>query len=455
MSAFPNGFVWGAASAAYQIEGAAAEGGRTPTIWDTFSHTPGKTFAGHTGDVACDAYHRWAEDLDLMAGAGIRNYRFGIGWTRIFPTPDETPNAAGLAYYDAVVDGCLARGITPWITLYHWDLPQYWEDRGGWRNPETARAFGRLAGLLARHFAGRVQNYFTLNEPACAAGLGYGTGAHAPGLILAPQQVFGCVCNLLLAHGCAASAIRAADPAAKVGIVTTGRLCSPAADTPADREAARQATFDYARDPDLWGWVYTHQLYLDPVVFGRFPAEMQGTPLAAMAAAVSPADLAVMHQVPDFIGLNIYSGGTACAGPDGWQTVEPQPGAPRNAMKWLIAPEVLTWGPLWIRERYGLPLYITENGLSCNDKVYLDGCVHDADRIDFLHRYLRALRTGIAMGSGVQGYFHWSLTDNYEWANGYEEHFGLIFIDYAAERRIPKDSLAWYGRTVRENGAGL
>ena len=450
--AFPNGFLWGAASAAYQVEGAAAEGGRTPTIWDTFSHTEGKTLHGATGDTACDAYHLWEEDLDLMAAQGIRNYRFGVGWTRIFPTPDETPNPAGLAYYDALVDGCRARGITPWITLYHWDLPQYLEDRGGWRSPETAQAFGRMAGFLAAHFRGRVNRYFTLNEPACTAGLGYETGEHAPGLRLARGQVFGCVCNLLLAHGAAARAIRAADPAAKVGIVTTGRLCWPETDTAADAAAAEKATFAVLED----GWAFEHHLYLDPVVLGRWP-DCAGTFLEPLTAAVPAADLTAMHEVPDFIGLNIYNGAEvrAADAPCGWAFVPDVPGRARTAMKWPVTPAVLEYGPLFVQRRYGLPVLITENGQSCNDRVYLDGQVHDADRIDFLHRYLLALQRGIARGSGVEGYFHWSLTDNYEWANGYEERFGLIYIDYAAQRRIPKDSLAWYGRTVRENGANL
>lgn len=451
--AFPKGFIWGAASAAYQIEGAAAEGGRTPTIWDTFSHTPGKTFAGHTGDVACDAYHRWEEDIELLAQAGVRNYRFGVGWTRIFPTAEEKPNGEALAYYDAVVNGCLARGIEPWITLYHWDLPQYLEERGGWRSRETALAFGRFSSLLAEHFKERVKCYFTVNEPACIAGLGYGSGAHAPGLCLPKTEVFGCVCNILLAHGFAAEAVRAADPAAKVGIVTTGRLCWPGTDAKADVDAAEKATFAPLQGE---GWTFTHHLYLDPVVKGQWP-EFADAALAAAAAAVPPEDMEQMHQVPDYIGLNIYHGTQAQAdgSPQGWRDVPEKPGCARTAMKWPVTPEVLEYGPLAIQHRYGLPILVTENGQSGNDRVYLDGKVHDADRVDFLHSYLLALKRGIARGSGVQGYFHWSLTDNYEWASGYDERFGLIYIDYATQKRIPKDSLEWYGNTARENGACL
>ena len=451
--AFPEGFVWGAASAAYQSEGGAAEGGRTPSIWDVFSHTPGCTRFGHTGDTACDGYHRWAQDLDLLAQAGIPNYRFSISWTRIFPTPDETPCAAGLAYYDAVVDGCRQRGITPWITLYHWDLPQYLQEQGGWENAAAAQAFGRLAGVLAAHFRGRVRQYITLNEPACVVGLGYESGQHAPGLRLAKPQVFACVRHVLLAHGYAARAIRAADPDARVGIVTTGRLCWPAGEAPADEAAAEAATFAPLGGG---GWTFVHHLYLDPVVRGCWPA-CADPELAALTAAVPAAEMAQIRAVPDFIGLNIYSGQPVRAGaaPGTWAEVPDVPGMPRTSLQWPITPAVMEYGPLWVQRRYGLPVYITENGRSCCDAVFLDGAVHDADRIDFLHRYLLALQRGIARGSGVRGYFQWSLTDNFEWSEGYEPRFGLIYIDYADGRRIPKDSLRWYGRVAAENGALL
>ncbi|MCI2046114.1 MAG: family 1 glycosylhydrolase [Faecalibacterium sp.] len=452
--AFPAGFSWGAASAAYQIEGGAAEGGRTPTIWDTFSHTPGHTCGGATGDLACDSYHRWNEDLDLLAQAGIPNYRFGIGWTRIFPTLDETPNPAGLAYYDAVVDGCLARGITPWITLYHWDLPQYLEQRGGWRSPETAKALGRMAGVVAKHFKGRVKHYFTINEPQCAAGLGYGNGVHAPGLKLSEEQLFLCVRNLVLAHGYAARAIRDADPEAEIGYVSTGKLCYPETEHKADVEAARKASFAIVSNSEN-SWWFNHNLYLDPVVLGAWPAECAGTVLAPLIDAIPAEELALAHEVPDCIGINVYNGHEVRAGKNGPELVPRYAGYPRTALKWPVTPGVMDYGLLYLQQRYQLPLYVSENGQSCNDRIFLDGQVHDPDRIDFLHRYLTALEKGIARGSGVKGYFHWSLTDNYEWASGYEDHFGLIYVDYRTMRRIPKDSYAWYRQVIATNGACL
>jgi beta-glucosidase len=452
--AFPEGFLWGAASAAYQIEGGAAEGGRTPTIWDTFSHTPGKTRGGATGDTACDSYHRWSEDLDLVAQAGLKNYRFGIGWTRIFPTIDETPNPAGLAYYDAIVNGCLERGITPWMTIYHWDLPQYLEDRGGWRSPETAKAMGRLAGVLAKHFKGRVQNYFTINEPQCAAGLGYGCGEHAPGLCLPDAQLFQCVRNLVLAHGYAAGAIRQADADAKVGYVSTGRLCYPQTERPEDVEAARAASFAICTKEEN-SWWFNHNVYLDPVVCGAWPEECAGTLLEPLIAQIPEQELRIAHQVPDFIGINVYNGREARATEDGWEMTKHYPGYPRTALKWPVTPEVMDFGMLYLQQRYHLPLLITENGQSCNDRIFLDGGVHDADRIDFLHRYLSALEKGIRRGSDVRGYFHWSLTDNYEWASGYEDRFGLVYVDYRNMQRIPKDSYRWYAHTAATNGSEL
>ncbi len=452
--AFPKGFIWGAASAAYQIEGGAAEGGRTPTIWDAFSHTPGNTCGGATGDLACDSYHRWHEDLDLLAQASIPHYRFGISWTRIFPTLEETPNPAGLAYYDAVVDGCLARGITPWITLYHWDLPQYLEQRGGWRNPETAKALGRLARVVAKHFKGRVEHYFTINEPQCAAGLGYGNGVHAPGLKLPDGQLFLCVRNLVLAHGYAARAIREADPDAEVGYVSTGKLCYPETEQKADVDAARKASFSIDTNGEN-SWWFNHNLYIDPIVRGAWPAECAGTVLEPLIDAIPAEELALAQEMPDCLGINVYNGHEVRAGKNGPEGVPRYAGYPRTALKWPVTPGVMDYGLLYLQERYALPLYVSENGQSCNDRIFLDGKVHDPDRIDFLHRYLTALEAGIARGSNVKGYFHWSLTDNYEWASGYEDHFGLIYVDYRTMRRIPKDSYAWYRQVIETNGGNL
>lgn len=446
--AFPKEFAWGVASAAYQIEGGASEGGRTPTIWDTFSHTEGKTFGGHTGDVAADHFHRFAEDIALIEKLGAKHYRFGVGWTRILPQGRGVVNSEGLAFYDKIVDLCLQKGITPYITLYHWDLPQVLEDEGGWLNRATAEAFAELAAAVAAHFKGRVKHYFTINEPQCIVALGYGNGLHAPGKRLPQQEQFWAMHHTALAHGLAALAMRKIDPALKIGVATTGRLCYPEPDTPENRRAAEEAT--YALFDDDWGFV--HHWYLDAVVFGRYP-EAPGCFLDDMAKRVPLEDWPLIHQPPDFIGLNIYNGSAVKAGEDGRpEYVRKYEGYPRTALKWPVTPEVLHHGVLSLYNRYKLPLVISENGQSGNDRIFLDGKVHDPDRIDFLHRYLAELEKAIVAGADVRGYFHWCFTDNFEWHSGYEDRFGLVFIDYPTQRRIPKDSYYWYSGVIKNNG---
>lgn len=446
MNTFPKDFVWGAASSAYQIEGHSTADGGGQSIWDTFCHTPGKILYDDHGDAACDSYHRWTEDIALLKEMGARAYRFSTSWARIEPNADGVWNEAGLAYYDKVVDGCLAAGITPYMTLYHWELPQAYEDKGGWRVRQTAEAFGRFAGMMAAHFRGRVKHYFTLNEPQCTVSLGHETGVHAPGMQLDQAGQFNVLVNQLLAHGLAQRAIKEADPDAIVGIVSTGRLCYPETETSGDIAAARAACFAVSDDD----WTFTHHWLLDPICLGRFP-EADGTQLGALAKAVSAGDMAVIHTVPDMLGYNIYNGHAVKDGKNGFEYVPRYPGFPRTAMKWPVTPEVLDWGIRFLQERYNLPGYITENGLSCNDRIYLDGKVHDPERIDFLARYLIALRRAMNHGADIRGYFQWALTDNFEWSNGYGERFGLIFVDYPTGKRIPKDSFHWY-KTVSRTG---
>ena len=450
MAVFPQDFLWGAATAAYQIEGGAQEGGKGPSIWDTFSHTPGKIRRGENGDVACDSYHRWREDIALLKSMHLQAYRFSVAWTRIAPTGGADWNAAGLAYYDALVDGLLAAGIEPYVTLYHWDLPQALEDRGGWQNEATACAFAQYAAKLGEHFKGRVRHWFTINEIACVVGMGYGDGRHAPGLCLPLEQQFTCWRNVLYAHCLAEQALHRADPANVVGFASTGRLCYPAEETPENIAAARALTFACPDDD----WTFTHQMALDPLCLGRWPQPAQcGPRLAACIAAVPDhINAALALGRPDVIGLNIYNAIPARMGPAGPAYLPRPTGYPRTAIGWPVEPQALNWGPRLIGERYGLPMVITENGLSCNDKVYLDGKVHDADRIDFMARYLQALAEGIAHGADVRGYFHWSLLDNFEWYSGYSERFGLVFTDYATGRRLPKDSAAWYAHVAAANG---
>ena len=442
---FPKDFIWGVASSSYQIEGAAYEDGKGLSIWDDFCKIPGAIAGGHTGDVACDAYHRFKDDIALMASLGIKNYRFSISWPRIVPQGTGDINAAGLAYYDELVNCCLDHGIEPWATLYHWDLPAALD--GGWENRATAAAFADYSALVAEHFRGRIGHYFTLNEPQCAVALGYDSGTHAPGKTLPPDGVFSCWCNMLLANGLAVRSIRQADPDARLGIASTGDICYP--ETGADINGARALSFgDWPR------WSFTHHWLLDPIILGRFP-ETGDAALAALASAVTPEDMSIIRVDMDVLGINLYHGhavGSVAGRPAQTPKYE---GFPRTALKWPVTPEALGWGSRFLWERYGLPLYITENGQACNDRIFLDGEVHDPDRIDYIHRYLRELRGAVCDGVPVRGYFYWSFCDNFEWSSGYDERFGLVYIDYPSQRRIPKDSAYWYSRMIAENGANL
>lgn len=442
---FCSDFVWGAATAAYQIEGGAADGGRTPSIWDTFSHTPGKTANGETGDVASDSYHRFKEDVAIMRSMHLKAYRFSVSWSRVAVDGADRWNPEGFAYYDALVDELLANGITPYLTLYHWDLPQALQNKGGWLNEDTARAFAVYAAKLGEHFKGRVKYWFTLNEPACVVGLGYGNGLHAPGLKLNLQEQFLCWQNLVYAHCLAEEALHKADPANVVGLASTGRLCYPVEETPQDLDAARALTFSCPDDD----WTFTHQMMLDPLVLGRGPNDC-GPQLAACIARVPEHITAALPlSKPDVIGLNIYNAAPVRMGTAGPEYCRRPTGWPRTALGWPVEPESLNWGVRLVYERYRTPLYITENGLSCCDRVFLDGKVHDPQRIDFMTRYLSCLHQAISQGADVRGYFHWSLLDNYEWHSGYNERFGLVYVDYPTGTRIPKDSADWYGTLAR------
>ena len=461
---FPKEFIWGAASAAYQIEGGAFEDGKGASIWDQFSHQPGKVHGGHTGDIAADTYHRFEADLDLMVGLGIRNYRFSISWPRVFPegetgtlSENGTPsglNLKGIDYYDRLVDGCLSRGIVPWVTLYHWDLPLALFQKGGWLSRNTALCFGDYAAYIARHFKGRVRSYITLNEPQCSIGLGHVTTVHAPGIQYSCSEQFTSWHNIMLAHGLAVRSIRENDPDAAVGFASTGHLAyihEHPEETPDDLVRTSFVTPPPEDNPEYF---FNHHWFLDPVFKGHYPDDPDHpwTPFIKDAAAE---DMAVISSPVDFAGLNIYNGIELVPGETGYVRAEKYPGYPRNSLKWPVTPEILYWGPRLIYERYGKEMYILENGVSCNDRIFLDGKVHDPDRIDFLHRYIGELKECCGDGVPVKGYFQWSLTDNFEWHSGYDDRFGLIYIDYRDQRRIPKDSAAWYAEVIKTNGSSL
>ncbi len=418
---FPENFLWGAASASYQIEGGVDEGGRGVSIWDTFSHTPGNIKNGDTGDVAADSYHRWQEDVRLAKDLGLGAYRFSIAWPRIDPNGDGRWNPKGFAYYDRLVDALLEAGVQPCVTLYHWDLPQALQDRGGWQNEETVQRYAAYAKQAAEHFKGRVRCWFTFNEPQCFIGLGYGSGEHAPGLRLPDVNLKICWKNFRLAHDLAYDALHQVDQDHLVGLASTGTVCYPASDREEDIDAARQLTFALPQGVRS----FSHTLALED------------------------------NRKLDFIGVNLYHGVPAQMGKYGPEAVPFPTGFPRTAMGWPVTPEALEWGVRFLGERYHLPLYVSENGLSCTDRIFLDGSVHDPQRVDFLTRYLQALRRGIQAGADVRGYFHWSLTDNFEWAEGYAQRFGLVYVDYPAGTRIPKDSARWYREVIESNGALL
>ena len=448
---FSSDFIWGAASSAYQTEGAPCEDGKSPSIWDTFSHTPGTIFEGNTGDLACDGYHRFAEDIEQMAVMGVKAYRLSVSWPRVDPQGDGSINKKGLAYYDSVIDCCLNHSIEPYVTCYHWDLPQALENKGGWRNRDSCEAFARYCGILADHFRGRVKNYFTLNEVQCVVQLGFQSGIHAPGQKLQTEAQFSIWHHLLLAHGLAFGTIKEKDPCARLSLASTGRLCYPESDSAADLDAARRQTFAVSEND----WLFTHQMVFDPLVLGRYP-ETDDPVLKALFENVPERELDLINTDVDCLALNIYNGSPVRAGKNGAPEYVPKsPGCPRTAMKWPITPEVMAYGPRFLWERYKRPILITENGVSCNDFAYLDGKVHDADRIDFLTRYLRSLRCCAESGVPIKGYFHWSFTDNFEWNCGYGERMGLVYVDYSTQQRIPKDSAVWYSRIIAENGENL
>jgi beta-glucosidase len=448
---FPEGFVWGAATSSYQIEGAADEDGKGPSIWDVFCRRPGAIRDGHSGEVACDHYHRYRQDIALLAEIGLGAYRFSLSWPRMLPDGTGATNPAGLAFYDRLVDELLVAGIAPYATLYHWDLPSALYRRGGWLNRDVVDWFAEYAAVAARTLGDRVPCWMTINEPQVVAVSGYQDGTHAPGERLPRRQVLQIAHHLLLAHGRAVQAIRAqASRPADVGIVTTGSIGVPATGAAADVEAARQTTC-VMHEPSLW----SHTWWMDPVFLGRYPEE--GLALfGGDAPHVAPGDMAVIRQPLDFFGINMYSGTPVQAGEDQSSRPAPRPvGRPVMANGWPVTPEVLYWGPRFFWERYGLPVLIAENGLANVDWVDLDGRVRDPQRIDYTRRYLLQLMRASEDGVPVRGYFHWSAFDNFEWAEGMAYRFGLIYVDFSSQRRVLKDSAHWYRDVILSNGAAL
>jgi beta-glucosidase len=451
---FPKSFTWGAAAAAYQIEGAWDVDGRAPSVWDAFSQTPGKIFDNHNGNVACDHYHRWKEDVALMSDLELQAYRLSLAWPRIQPLGRGKVNAKGLAFYDRLIDGLLAKNITPWVTLYHWDLPQALQHRGGFLNRDMVEWFGDYAAIVAAKLGDRVKHWMTFNEPPVVMGLGYHEGLFAPGLKLTFSDCLLGAHNLLMAHGRGVQALRAGcSGKVKIAIAHTSRERIPATDGAADIEAARRDYFATTAK-NMWNLAW----WADPIVFGKYPAEGLKAYEAEMPEITS-ADMKLISQKTDFIAYNCYSGwqvranakGEAEKLENGWGI-----GNARGTLSWLeIAPLAPYWAARFQTERYKLPIVFSENGYCNTDFVHLDGKVHDPQRIDFLHRYLRGIERAVNEGVPVAGYFYWSILDNFEWAEGYKDRFGLVHVDYQTQKRTPKDSAHWYREVIRTNGASL
>lgn len=449
MTQFPQGFVWGSATASYQVEGAANEDGRGPSIWDMMCRKPGKVYEGHTGDVACDHYHRFRDDVALMKQIGLQAYRFSISWPRVLPNGTGEPNPAGLDFYDRLVDELLSAEITPWATLYHWDLPLELYYRGGWLNRFSPEWFAEYTDLVGRRLGDRVKHWMTINEPPCTISLGMQTGEHAPGDQLAFPELVRAAFHLMKGHGRSVQALRAVIPDAQIGLALVSASFFPATSNPEDVEAARRKVF-YAGDESFWATTF----WLDPMLRGSLPQDWLEHNAYALAG-LDLDDLKIIHQPLDFLGVNIYNSRMVRAGENGPEEVNFAPGCPRTLFQWPVTPESLYWHPKFLWERYGLPIVITENGLSNQDWISMDGKVHDPQRIDFTRRYLIQLRRAAREGVGMLGYFHWSLMDNFEWAEGYRQRFGLVYVDFQTLERIPKDSAAWYSKVIASNGAHL
>jgi beta-glucosidase len=449
---FPEGFLWGAATSAYQIEGSPLADGAGPSNWHRFVHRPGNTRLGETGDVACDHYHRWAEDVALMKDLGLQSYRLSLAWGRILPAGTGPVNTAGLDFYDKLVDALLAAGIEPNVTLYHWDLPAALDDRGGWAHPDAPRWFADYARTAFERLGDRVAMWSTFNEPWVSVDAGYVHGVHAPGRrnLLEAGLVSA---NLLRAHGQAVAVYRALDAGCRaqgrgrIGIVLNLEPKTPASQDPADLAAVKRTD------------AYMNRQFLDPLLRGRHPeglADVYGT----HRPRLSPADFALLDGSLDFLGINYYTRSVTRhdeSAPPSYASTAKQPGAQYTELGWEVHPASLTDLLISLRDDYGpLPLYITENGVAFPDPAPDgEGRIHDALRIEYYRSHLLAARRAIEAGVDLRGYYAWSLFDNFEWACGYEKRFGLIAVDSRTQQRTPKDSAAFYREVIRTNGASL
>jgi beta-glucosidase len=454
--AFPENFVWGAAAASYQVEGGAYDDDKGLSVWDVFSHTEGKTWQGDTGDVAIDHYHRYQEDVQIMKQIGLQAYRLSLSWPRILPNGTGNVNEAGLSFYDKLVDDLLENGITPYVTLFHWDYPWELYCRGGWLNRYSADWFADYTEIVVKALGDRVKHWMTLNEPPVFVIVGHQAGRHAPGDQWSERHIMRITHHVLLTHGKSVQAIRANSSDSLVSWAFNTDPAIPVVEDVATINAARE---DYWKlNDEFWN----AGLWLDPVTKGEYPQAVLDR--WGDFIPMREGDMQTINQPLDFMGLNIYRGHFVAAdvegkpqiGTNGKPTLNSfNEGYPLTMMDWPVTDDALYWGAKWVHERTGLPIAITENGLASMDWVAVDGAVHDPNRIDFLTRYLRSFRRAGEDGVPLHGYFQWSIFDNYEWAEGYRKRFGLVYVDYQTQERTLKDSAYWYKDVIASNGANL
>jgi beta-glucosidase len=463
--AFPEGFSWGTATSAYQVEGAASTDGRGPSVWDSFSRVPGKVRGGDTGDVACDSYHRYRDDVALMASLGLNAYRFSVSWPRVQPGGRGAVNRKGLDYYRALLDALGERGIAAAVTLYHWDLPQELQDEGGWAVRSTAERFADYAAAVAGALGDRVARWITVNEPQVVASHGYRTGEHAPGVRDAAAAA-AATHHLLLGHGLAVRALRDVTPGVPVGItydLHPVRVLGPGSRAPG--RANGPSLPDVLEQARLTKDAELNRIFLEPVLHGRYPAHARENMLPP-ASLVADGDLETISQPVDFLGVNYYAPVFLRAGdpadlrrhekPVTGQIPDVVEYAPdwleRTDMDWLVEPDGLYDVLMSLsKDAPGLPLYITENGCAVEDYVNPGGEVNDLDRVHYLHSHLEAAARAVRDGANLAGYYLWSLLDNFEWGWGYQKRFGIVFVDFGTQRRIPKSSARFYSEVVRAN----
>lgn len=443
---FPKGFIFGAATASFQIEGDRA--GRGDCIWDDFCETEGNILDGSNGDVACDHVNRFKEDVAIMKKMGLDAYRFSVSWPRLFPDQSGKPSESGARFYNDLIDELLASGIEPFITLFHWDMPNWVYHKGGWLSDETPILFGEYARFVGQTYGDRVKHYITFNEPQSFLPAGHYSGRHAPGLKLNVKEWFRASHNFFLAHGYAVKALRETVKEAKIGITMSTDADFPLTDSSEDVKAATKSILSIKEN---YYWHMSLRYWCDPIYLGEYPKELYER-FGDKMPVMTPKDKEIISQPLDFHAQNCYSASAIQSdGAGGFKIAKAPLGKMKNSLNWSVTPRAIWFVVKTLWERYKLPIYITENGICCNDWICEDGAVHDSYRIDFYKKYLKNLNRAIKEGADVRGFFAWSFLDNFEWTKGYSERFGLVYVDYATQKRTLKDSAKFYAELIETN----